>query len=518
LTYDAIVVGGGHNGLTCAAYLAKAGLQVVVLEARTTVGGCASTVDALGARFNICNCDHVMVRGTPVFEDLDLARHGLRYLDMEPHILALAWNGSPPWFGFHDIGRTIESLAISHPTEVEAYRDYCRQAIPIAELLAAVTQTIPTPMRILKRMIEKRGRGMRTLLAWNRMSAEAVLRLFFTDEAVIAPALGIAPAVWGVAPNTPGTGLGALVYAIRHLFAPGRPVGGSGALPEALAAALSAHGGRIRCSAGVRQLLVEKDHIRGVALTSGEVIEARVVVSATDPRRTLVDWLTEPPPSIAALSSKWQTRPQPQGYESKIDAVVRELPRYRGLDQQTLERHGVADPLIPSAVIAPSAAGITEAHSLIEQGKVADRPLMFVNVPSVLDNSVRPNDREHVFSLEALFTPYHLEGGWQDSPEPSRWMARYEQLVEPGFSEGIDRVRVMAPPDYESQFGLTNGYAPSFTGGPLAALLGREPELTRYRTPIKGLYLTGAGTFPGAGIWGASGRNAAEVVLSEINQ
>ncbi|MGH9896124.1 MAG: phytoene desaturase family protein, partial [bacterium] len=114
--------------------------------------------------------------------------------------------------------------------------------------------------------------------------------------------------------------------------------------------------------------------------------------------------------------------------------------------------------------------------------------------------------------------PFALEGGWKDSPEPARWLACYGELLETGFLEGVSRSRVMTPSDYESQFGLTSGYAPSFTGGPLAALIGREPELTRYRTPLKGLYLTGAGTFPGAGIWGASGRNTAEVVLSGLNR
>lgn len=515
---QAVVVGGGHNGLTCAAYLAKAGLDVLVLEARSTVGGCASTVDELGARFNICNCDHVLVRATPVLEELDLPRHGLRYLDLEPHLLALSWDGATPWFGFNSVESTLTSLRHSHPGEVEAYRRYCREAMPVAELLAAITQTIPTPRRILKRIVERRGRGITNLLAWNRMSAEQVLRSFFTDEAVIAPALVMAPAVWGVAPKTPGTGLGALVYALRHLVAPGRPVGGSGALPAALAAALEGFGGRVRCSATVARLLIEKDAVRGVVLTDGEVIEASVLISATDPRRTFVDWLGEPSPAMAALAARWRTRRQPQGYESKLDGVVRDLPRYRDLDSGTLDRHGVSDPLVPTAIISPPAAGISAAHSLLGRGRIADRPLLLVNFPSVLDSSVRPSDHEHVFSIETLFTPFALEGGWKDSPEPARWLACYGELLETGFLEGVSRSRVMTPSDYESQFGLTSGYAPSFTGGPLAALIGREPELTRYRTPLKGLYLTGAGTFPGAGIWGASGRNTAEVVLSDLNR
>jgi phytoene dehydrogenase-like protein len=122
-------------------------------------------------------------------------------------------------------------------------------------------------------------------------------------------------------------------------------------------------------------------------------------------------------------------------------------------------------------------------------------------------------DEEHVLSLEVLGTPYSLRGGWSGSPEPERWLAALGTLAEPGFLDGVRRWRVVTPPDYERDFSLTRGHAPSFAGGPLAALLGRDRELTRYETPVRGLFLTGAATFPGAGIWGASGRNAAQVVL-----
>jgi phytoene dehydrogenase-like protein len=518
LDYDAIVVGGGHNGLTCAAYLARAGLDVLVLETRPTVGGCASTVDALGARFNICNCDHVLVRATAVIEELDLARHGLSYLDLEPHLLAMGWDAESPWFGFHSVERTLESLAQSHPNELEAYRRYCKAAIPVAELLAALTQTIPTPARILKKVLAKAGRGTATLLRWNRMSAEAVLRTFFTDEGLIAPALAMAPAVWGVSPTTPGTGLGALVLAFRHLVPPGRPEGGSGALPMALAGALAGFGGRVRCSATVDRVMIEGERVKGVVLADGELLEAPVVVSATDPRRTLVDWLQKPPPVVGALSERWRSRPRLHGYESKVDGVTDHLPSYRRLNPEMLLKHGVTEPLIPTAIIAPPPTEIAAAHSLLAGGLVADRPMLFVNFPSVLDPTVKPDNGSHVFSMEVLFTPFALAGGWPGSTEPARWLSRYGELIEPGFVEGIQRWRVMTPCDYEAQFGLANGYAPSFTGGPLAALLGKDPELTRYTTPIKGLYLTGAGTYPGAGIWGASGRNTAEVVLREFDR
>jgi phytoene dehydrogenase-like protein len=124
--HEVVIVGGGHNGLTCAAYLARAGVDVCVLEARDAVGGCASTVEVLGgARVNICNCDHALVRATGVIEELDLASHGLRYLDLEPAQLALPWDAAlTPWFLFSDVERTLQSLALTHPDQVDGYRRY----------------------------------------------------------------------------------------------------------------------------------------------------------------------------------------------------------------------------------------------------------------------------------------------------------------------------------------------------------------------------------------------------------
>ena len=138
---------------------------------------------------------------------------------------------------------------------------------------------------------------------------------------------------------------------------------------------------------------------------------------------------------------------------------------------------------------------------------------MLANGPSAMDDSLRPPDGGHIFSLEVLFTPYALSGGWEGSAEPERWLDAFSELVQPGFREGIRRWRLVGPQDYERDFAMPRGHAPSFSGGPLTALVGRERELTRYRTAIPGLFLSGAGTFPGAGVSGAPGRNAAEVVL-----
>jgi len=512
----AIVIGGGHNGLICAAYLAQAGLSTVVLEARSTVGGCASTVDALdGARVNICNCDHVVFRSTPILDELDLGAHGLRYLDIDPAVIHVPLDGSPAWPLFHDVDRTLEALRLTHPTEVDGYRRYVDAARPVAELLLELANVVPTATTVARRLLARRARGTTTLLRWSRMSVADVLAQFFTHEAVKSPAIVTGPAVWGASPHTPGTGLGALSYAMKHVGRVGRPVGGSGALPDAVRAAFELAGGTVRTGARVAKILCDGDRVRGVELIDGSVIESPIVVSACDPRQTLVSWLTPVPTVASAMVARWQAQPRHDGYESKIDAVISELPFYRQVDSKVMARVG-ADPMAATTIVAPTVADIHAAHQLMAEGRVASRPMMFTNVASVLDPTllVPGADGGHVFSLEVLFTPYELAGGWATSREPERWLSAFGDLVQRGWVDSVRRFRAMTPDRYESEFNMPRGHATSYGGGPLAALRGKPSELTRYTTAVKGLYLTGAATYPGAGVWGASGRNCANVILN----
>lgn len=511
----AIVVGAGHNGLICATYLALAGIPTVLVEARQAVGGCASTVDALGARVNICNCDHSAVRTTPIIEELGLADHGLRYLPVEPLQLNLPWSGGPAWPLFSDETRTEEALLATYPAEVGGMRRYLRDARPAVELVLELANVAPTAPKVIRKVLARRGRGVDTVLRWSRRSAAEVLTDYFTSDALIGPAIVAGPAVWGVSPFLKGSGMGALSYAMKVVAGVARPEGGSGSLPTALLAAFEHAGGKVRLGSRVRAILCEGTRARGVRLADDTVIEAPIVVSAADPHATFVDWLTEPPAAAASLVARWREAPVHDGYESKLDAVVGELPSYRQVDARLAARLGY-DALVPSAVIGPSAAAIHAAHGVATRGGVADRPLFLVNLPSVRDPSmaVPGPDGGHVLSLEALFTPYALEGGWPSSREPERWLKQYGTLVQPGWLDSVRRFRTMTPDRYESEFQMPRGYATSFAGGPLAALLGRPRELTRYRTPVAGLYLTGAATFPGAGVWGASGRNCAHVILA----
>ncbi|MFM7537968.1 MAG: phytoene desaturase family protein [Acidimicrobiales bacterium] len=513
MSLDAIVVGGGHNGLACAAYLARAGLRTTVVEARDSVGGCASTVDAIGARVNICNCDHGVVRSTPMLDELRLADHGLRYLEVDPCQVSLSWAGGPAWPIFHDVDRTLDALALTYPGQVDGYRRYLAAARPVADLALACAAVPPTRARLLRRVLERHGRGVSTLLRWSRMSVGDVLRSFFTEEALLAPAVVVGPAVWGLSPEFPGTGLGAITYAMKHASPVGRPAGGSGALTDALRDALLAAGGTVRCGARVEAITCEGERVRGVGLVGGEELTAPIVVSACDPHSTFLAWLRNPPAAATPVIERWRRTPHHEGYESKLDAVVASPPRFRQLDAGLVARLGF-DPAHATTIVAPTLAAMHEAHAAMGRGQVADEPMLFANTPSVLDPSMQAGD-DHVFSLEVLFTPYRLDGGWAGSAEPARWLEVLGRLVEPGFLDGVRRWRAMTPVEYETEFSMPKGHATSFAGGALAAFLGRVPELTRYRTPVRGLYLTGAATFPGAGVWGASGRNTALTILAE---
>ena len=511
--FDAIVVGAGHNGLVAAAYLAKNGMKTLLVEARDSVGGCASTEDALGVRVNICNCDHLTFRTTPVIEELGLSEHGLKYLDVEPGAMNMAWSGGPSWPSFHSLERTLEGLRLTYPREVDGYRRYAAAAMPAVRLILDAAAQPPSARSLIGKVLSHRGRGAAALLRWSRMSAADVMRQFFTTDALLGPAMVAGPMVWGISPETPGTGLGALGYAMRHVSTVGRPVGGSGMVPTSLQSAFLASDGTLRTSARVAAISCTPSGVNGITLVDGTEITATVVVSACDPHSTFLSWLRNPPAGAGAMIERWRSTPHAEGYESKIDAAIAVLPEYRNIDQRLIDQLGF-DPLTATTYVAPSLEEMGRGAALMASGEVLERPAFFANIPSVLDPSMG-TPGTHVLSLETLYTPYGLRGGWPGSAEPQRWIEQFATLVQPGWKEGIKQWRVMTPDRYEGEFNLPKGHATSFAGGPLAALHSKSPELTRYKTPVTGLYITGAATFPGAGVWGASGRNCALTVLDD---
>jgi beta-carotene ketolase (CrtO type) len=501
--YDVIVIGAGHNGLICAAYLARSGARVLLVEARDRVGGTAASESFGSATVNICNCDHLTLRTTPIIDELSLADHGLRYLDVEPSQINISWTSGGHWDLSHDVDRTIEGLAHTHPGEVDGYQRYVKAARPIAELVLRAAADVPTRRALARTAVRQRLAGVPNLLRWSRRSASDILRSFFSHEALSATAAVTGPMVWGISPEFPGTGLGALTHAIRHVGRVGRPIGGSGAVTEAVREAFEAAGGHLRTSTMVDRIICDSRAVRGVGLRGGEVIEAPVVISACDPRRTLVEWIHRAPPQAAGLVERWRTRTPQDGYESKIDAIITAVPRLR----TTGRAPG------PTTVVAPDLADIDRAYTLMLEGRTLKHPAFLINIPTIDDATMRTPEGHHVLSIEALFTPYHFHEPWAGSSEPERWLTLASELFEEPLTNDIVTWRAVTPDRYETDFHLPAGHATSFAGGPLAVFTARDPELTSYETTIPGLFLTGAATFPGAGVWGASGRNCATVVL-----
>ncbi len=511
---DVIVVGAGHNGLICAAYLARAGIDTLLVEARDDVGGCASTVSDLGARFNICNCDHSMVRAMPVIDELDLESHGLRYLEPVIGSVCRFYDGSPSWLFLHETEAHLDALSQTHPHAVDGYRRYLDDALPVAELIIEMARTKPSLGAMSSTVVRRRAAGATRLLRWSKMSQADVMAQYFDDWHLIAPAVTSGPTVWGAPHTAPGTGLAAALYATRHLIKSGRPEGGSGALTDAVRASFEAAGGRTRVGSMVDRLLIVDGATAGVGLMDGSELVAPRVVAACDPQRVFLDWIDDPPPAAKRVVESFRAQPVHEGYESKLDVVVRGTPRWRDTDDLVGLVDG-AELLGPTTLVNPHPDEIAEAHDLREAGRVHARPSLMINMPSVLDPTMRPGPDEHVLSIEVLFTPYELQGGWPDSPEPERWISVVEQLLDPG-SLHVDRWRAMTPDRYEREFQMFRGHTPAYAAPPLTALLGRQREITRYRTPIDGLYLSGAATFPGAGVFGASGRNTADAVTSDL--
>jgi len=512
---NVIVVGGGHNGLICAAYLARAGIDTLLIEARDEVGGCASTVSDLGARFNICNCDHTMVRAMPIIDELDLKSHGLNYLEADASIVNLFYDGAEPWPFFFESERVLDALSVSYPDQVAGYRRYLAHAMPVVALVVEMARTKPGTSRMVASALRRRASGAARMLDWSRRSVDDVFADYFDDWHITMPAISTGPTVWGVAGSTPGTGLAATSYALRHLVKTGRPEGGSGQLTEATRASFEAAGGQVMCGAFVERLLIRDGHVHGVRLTDGTEVRSSVVVAACDPQRVFVDWVDEPPAAAKRMIERWRALPVSDGYESKVDGVMATLPRYRAIDSLEAQNPDV-DFMESTMVISPSPDQLKAAHVGRLEGRVAEYPTMLSNTPSVLDPTMRTDAGDHVLSLEVLYTPYALKGGWPDSSEPQRWIDRWAELVEPGAVESISAWRAMTPDRYEQEFSMHRGHTPSYGGSPLVALLGRQRELTRYRSPIAGLYLSGAGTFPGAGVFGAAGRNTADVVRRDL--
>ena len=526
MSYDAIVIGGGHNGLVCAAYLARAGRRVLVLERRERVGGAAVSEEVFpGFRFSVFSYVVSLLR-PEIIRELELPRHGLHILPLESTLTPLreGKKGGDYLAQWNDHDQNRRELARHSLRDAEAYDEFGRLLHLMAQAVKPLLgMTPPDPasfsLQDLLGMARLgghfRGLGAERFHALHKlltMSSADYLEEWFETEALIATksASGIIGTLLG--PRSPGT-----AYVLLHHYmgeldgvfrAWGFARGGSGSVSEAIAGAARAAGAEIRTQAPAARILVSAGRASGVVLESGEEVKARIVVSAADPRRTFLGLVGEKelPGEFVESIRRFKFR----GASAKVNLALGEAPDFTCLP-------GSGPHLRGAISISPSVEYLERAYDDAKYGEVSRRPYMDIVIPSMIDPGMAPPGK-HVMSIFVQYAPYHVMGGWSDARREALGDAVVDTLAEyaPNIRSAILHRQVVTPADIERVVGLTEG---NIFQGELTLqqmfFLRPAPAWSRYRTPVDGLYQCGAGTHPGGGVMGASGRNAAAAILGE---
>ncbi|HEY9663255.1 MAG TPA: NAD(P)/FAD-dependent oxidoreductase [Allocoleopsis sp.] len=533
--YDVVIIGAGHNGLVCAAYLLKAGYSVLLLEKRSIPGGAATTEESLpeeapGFKFNLCAIDHEFIHLGPVVEELELEKYGLEYLYCDPVVFCPHPDGK--YFLAHkSVEKTCAEIAKYSPRDAQKYAEF---ADFWQRLLKGIIPFFNAPPKSvidilgnydlpkIKDLFSVVGLSNKTLDLLRTMlsSAEDSLNEWFDSEFVKAPLARLASEL-GSPPSQKNLAIGAIMMAMRHDPGMARPRGGTGALTQALVNLVQALGGKILTDQHVEKVLVEDGRAVGVRVQGGTEYRAtRGVISNIDARRLFLR-LVDPADADAAdpdLRERLDRRIVNNNETIlKIDCALSEAPRF--------EHHQHKDEyLIGSVLIADSVKQVETAHHDPSMGKIPDAdPSMYVVVPTMLDPSMAPEGK-HTLWIE-FFAPYRIEGlegtgfnetGWTDELKNQVADRVIDKLAEyaPNVKRSIIARRVESPAELGQRLGAYNGnyYHVDMTLEQM--LLFRPlPELANYTTPIEGLYLTGAGTHPGGSISGMPGRNCARVFL-----
>jgi phytoene dehydrogenase-like protein len=524
--YDAIVVGAGHNGLTCACYLAKAGYKVLVLERRHIVGGAVCTQDDLipGYRLDVGSSAHIMIHLTPVLRDLELHRFGLEYLEMDPwaHYPIL---GTGTGISFYrDLDRTCASIAKISPKDADAYRAFVRHWGELNEGIFETFLQPPTPGRIFGTIFKRNLLNWRSRKLWSSLDTTRQLMAPYgqiIDELFEHPAVKTA-LTWLSAQSGPGPSemaSGDMLgwNAMIHKSGAKRAKGGSGALTQAMAKCLQNHGGEIICDAEVME--IRRDAASNWRLSYQTLdgqrseAEAKRVVSACH-IHTLFNKLLKDPP--AELKKRVNHTRIGNGFGMIVRHAVEELPDYG--DGPAGPRPGTKDYHTSLQLLCPSIDYLNSSHRDFSFGLPPQKPSVVAMTFSALDPTLAPEGKHTLFTW-GQYHPYELGNGekWDDIRE--READKLYDLVcqyAPNMRGKMIARYIQTPLDIERTLGLLRANVMHLEMSLDQMFMFRPlPELSTYKTPLPGLYLTGASTHPGGGVFAASGYNTAQVILGE---
>lgn len=520
--YDAIVIGGGHNGLVAAAYLARAGKKVVVLERREIVGGAAVTEEIFPG-FKFTEFSYVVSLLRPeIIRELELPRHGLKILPL-PSTFTPMDNGD--YLGLwddHDLTR--RELYRRSPKDAEAYDEYARIMARAAKAIKPLISLVPPDpsslhprdlMGLLKLGQYAAGLSEKELYTIAKLvtqSSADLLEEWFETDALkgTKAASGIIGTFLG--PRSPGT-----AYVLLHHYmgeidgafrAWGFAKGGSGGVSGAIASAAVALGAEIRVNSSVAQVIVKGGRAAGVALENGEELYSKVVFSAADPKRTFLQFVDPKyfPNEFVQSIRNFRVR----GSSGKLNLALSELPEFTALPNEEAVHRGAIS-------ISPSIDYIERAYDDAKYGQFSRQPYIDMIIPSMIDPDMAPPG-QHVASCFVQYAPYDLEGGWSEEKKEAFGETVISTLEKyaPNIRRAIVGKQIITPVDIERIAGITGGNI--FHGELLLHqifFMRPAPQWADFRTPLPGYYLAASGAHPGGGVMGAAGKLAVGEALKD---
>jgi phytoene dehydrogenase-like protein len=503
--YDVIVAGGGHNGLVCAAYLAKGGRKVALLERRTAVGGIVEVLPTSGRL------------QAAVVDDLDLARHGLELIRPQARLVGLR-EGAPAHVFWADAERTAEGLRAAAPADADTYPRFDAHVRRLADFVAEIAAS--TPPRLDRAALGDAAAGLRLARAYRKLGPRTARELtrvlpmavadlvgeWFSDDGVRAALAARGTQFTAMGPWSAGTGLVLLAdSAGNDGGAAGQTAytrGGPAALAGALARAANVYGVDVHTGAEVTRVIVRHDRVAGVELASGEQVGAACVAAAADPKTVLTSWLD---PVVAGPRLRWRAgNIRTPGTTARIDLALTALPAFTGVaDEQALQGR---------LITAPGVDALEQAFDAWKYGELAERPFLEATIPTLSDPA--SNGDGHRMAVLAQWVPYAADPGRVGE----RVIAELERHA-PGIGDLVSESSVLTPAGIEAEYGLSGGHL--YHAEPaLDQFFAWRPVvgLARHRLAVRGLYLCGAGAHPGGGITGGPGRNAAREILRDLRR